>query len=252
MSPFVAALAHAGSRLSDLVFSEAALTEDLLLVEAGDGGVPSALGIFEGLLRGHGVVLNGDVRVGAKLFAHPAPAGVMAQVDFAVSHPALAKTLVESFAGHGVTWREAVGGAVNKFERGALHPIVEGLFRAAPDQVQRERYEHPDGGFEFVLGAQLNMFTDRPVPGAGPLLDRLLEALRSEPLIRKVHGLRFFIAYLDGRLQTNEVLLDGERWVGGEAVVAGSRAPLAEGRVAVRLFGLLVPVSDQDSRSVGP
>ncbi|TDD80737.1 hypothetical protein E1293_20050 [Actinomadura darangshiensis] len=39
----------------------------------------------------------------------------------------------------------------------------------------------------------------------------------------------------------NEVLLDGEAWPGGEAVVAASPPPLPDGRVAVRLFGLLVP-----------
>jgi hypothetical protein len=48
-------------------------------------------------------------------------------------------------------------------------------------------------------------------------------------------------AYRDGQLQTNEVLLDGEQWPGGESVVANSEAPLPEGTVAVRIFGLLVP-----------
>ncbi|GGV02211.1 hypothetical protein GCM10010182_19790 [Actinomadura cremea] len=237
---------QAGSRLSDLMPGESTLAEDLEPVEPGDGGVPSPRAAFEGLLRGHHVSLDGATRVDATLFVHPAPAGVvLAQVDFAVSHPALAASrLVESFAGHGATWREAIGGAVRMFERGAVHPIVDGLLRpgAAPDQVVRERYEHPAGPFELVLGAQLNLFADRPVPPAGPLLDRLLEALRSEPLTRKVHGLRLFAAHHDGRLETNEVLLDGEPWPGGQAVVAGGPAPLPDGRVAVRLFGLLVPV----------
>ena len=85
------------------------------------------------------------------------------------------------------------------------------------------------------------MFTDPPVPPAGPLLDQLLQALRAEPLTRKVHWLRLFIAYNDGQLQANEVLLDSEQWPGGEAVVADSQAPVSEERVAVRIFGLLVP-----------
>jgi hypothetical protein len=236
---------HAGSAMSDLVIGDTALGADLGPVLSGDGGVPSPRAAFEGLLRGHHVPLGGETKFDAKLFVHPAPAGVvMAQVDFAVSHPALATSrLVESFAGHGATWREAIGGAVHKFERGALHPIVEGLLRpgAAPDQVERERYEHAGGAFELILGAQLNLFADRPVPSAGPLLDLLLDALRSEPLTRKVHGLRLFLAHHDGRLQTNEVLLDGERWPRGEAVAAGSPAPLPDGSVAVRIFGLLVP-----------
>ncbi|MFG2091499.1 DUF6348 family protein [Spirillospora sp. NPDC048824] len=235
----------AGSELSDLELGETALARDLEPVEPGDGGVPSPRAVFEGLLRGHHVLLDGEAKADAKLFVHPAPAGmVMAQVDFAVSHPALATPwLVESFAGHGTTWREAIGGALRKFERGSLHPIVDGLLRpgAASDQVVRERYEHPGGAFELVLGAQLTMFTDRAVPSAGPLLDRLLDELRSVPLTRRVHGLRLFTAYHDGRLQTNEVLLDGEPWPGGEAVVADSPAPLPHGRVAVRLFSLLVP-----------
>ncbi|MFI7130852.1 DUF6348 family protein [Nonomuraea sp. NPDC050153] len=239
---------HAGSQLSDLMLSETTLVKDLEPVEPGDGGIPSPRAAFEDFLRGHGVPLNGETKVGAELFVHPAPAGVvMAQVDFAVSHPALARPwLVESFAGHGTTWREAIGQAMDKFRLGALHPIVDGLLRpgAAPDQVERMRYEHPSGTFELVLGAQINLFTDRSVPSVGPLLDRLLEVLRAEPLTRKVHGLRLFIAYHDGRLQTNEVLLDSERWPGGEAVVADSQAPLPHGKLAVRSFGLLMPVDN--------
>jgi Family of unknown function (DUF6348) len=239
---------HAGSELPDLLLGDTALAKDLEPVEQGDGGVPSPRAVFEDFLREHGVLLGGETKVDAKLFVHPAPAGVvMAQVDFAVSHPALARPwLVESFAGQGTTWRDAIGEAVSKFRLGALHPIVDGLLRpgTAPDQVEREPYEHPGGAFELVLGAQINLFADQPVPPAGPLLDRLLQALRTEPLTRKVHGLRLFVAYHDGRLQTNEVLLDGDQWPGGEAVVSHGQAPLPTGRVAVRIFGLLVPVDD--------
>jgi len=82
------------------------------------------------------------------------------------------------------------------------------------------------------------------VLSAAPLLHQLLEALCAQHLPREVHGLRLFIAHRDGRLQTNEVLLDSETWPAGEAVVAGSQAPLPDGMVAVRIFGLLVPVDD--------
>ncbi|MFC9251826.1 DUF6348 family protein [Amycolatopsis thailandensis] len=236
---------NAGSQLADLELSEPRLLKDLEPAVEGDGGVPSPRAVFEGFLREHGISLDDGTKVDASLVVHPAPAGmVMAQVDFAVSHPALAKPwLVESFAGHGTTWREAIGRAVNMFSLGALHPIIDGLLLpgAASGQVERERYEHPDGEFELVLGAQINLFAET-VPPVAPLLDRLLEALRAEKLGRKVHGLRLFAAHHDGELLNNEVLLDSEPWSGGEAVVADSPAPLPEGRVAVRVFGLLVPV----------
>lgn len=235
---------HDGAKLPDLVLSEPVLARDLTPVEDGDGGVPSPQAVFEGFLRDHGVQLGADAKVDTDLVVHPAPEGmVMAQVDFAVSHPALARPwLVESFAGHGTTWREAIGRAVTMFTTGALHPIIDGLLRpgAAPDHVERERYEHPDSAFDLVLGAQLNLFAE--APPVGPLLDRLLTALRKEPLSRDVHGLRLFVAHDDGQLVNNEVLLDSEPWPGGEAVVAESQAPVAGGRVAVRVFGLLVPV----------
>ncbi|MFI0424100.1 DUF6348 family protein [Spongiactinospora sp. 9N601] len=236
---------HAGSQLSDLVLGESTLAKDLSPAGDGDGGVPSPRAVFLELLRAHGVPLDGETQAGAELCVHPAPDGLaMAQVDFAVSHPALARPwLVESFAGHGTTWREAIGRATRMFERGALHPIVEGLLRpgAAPDQVERQRYEHPGGPFEVVLGPQINLFTDRPVPSAAPVLDRLLDALRAEPLSRQVHGLRLFTAHHDGHLQTNEVLLDNDPWPTGESVTAHAESPLPDGNVAVRLFALLVP-----------
>src|SRR5437868_4979096 len=108
---------YAGEVLADLQFGEIRLVEDLEPVGRGDGGVPSPRAVFEAALREHGVPLDGETTIDAKVFVHPAPAGVvMAQVDFAISHPALAKPwLVESFAGSGATWREAIGEAVKKF-----------------------------------------------------------------------------------------------------------------------------------------
>ncbi|MER7860296.1 DUF6348 family protein [Amycolatopsis japonica] len=236
---------NAGSQLADLELGEPVLFKDLEPVVEGDGGVPSPQAVFEAFLREHGVLLGDDTRVDTKLIVHPAPEGmVMAQVDFAVSHPALAEPwLVESFAGHGTTWREAIGRAVDGFRHGALHPIVDGLLSpgAAADQVDRERYDHPDGAFELVLGAQITLFAEN-VPSVEPLLDRLLEALRAEKLSRKVHGLRLFVAHNEGALLNNEVLLDSRPWSGGEAVVADHPALVAEGRIATRVFGLLVPI----------
>ena len=236
---------NGGATLEHLQLGETALVEDLDPVEPGDGGVPSPRLVFEGMLRGHGVELDAETTVDAEVYVRPTQPGfVMAQIDFSVVQPTLAGSrLVESFAGVGATWREAIGQAVGKFERASLHPIIEACLRpgAAADQVQRERYEHPDGVFDLILGPQLNMFADQPVPHAAPLFERLLDLLRKQPLSREVHALRLFMSFRDGQSQSPEVLLDSDTWPAGETALADVQAPLPEGMVAIRLFGLLVP-----------
>ncbi|GAA4547953.1 DUF6348 family protein [Amycolatopsis samaneae] len=237
---------NAGSKLADLRLGPPTLAEDLTPAKPGDGGVPSPRAAFAELLREHGV--GDETAADATVHVHPAPPGVvLAQVDFTVTHPALARSpLIESVAGHGPTWRDAIGRALNLFAHGSLHPIVDGLLRpgSAADQVSRTRYEHPGGAFDLVLGPRITFFTEQEVPGTQHLLDRLLETLRAEPLTRRTHALRLFTAHHDGQLQTNEVLLDNEPWAAGEALVATFPAPLSE-RVAVRVFGLLVPTTDE-------
>jgi hypothetical protein len=248
---------HAGAQMTDLVIKPVRFPDPLPPVEDGDGGVPSPAAIFAAFLRGHGLPVEGPeagrLRVGeasfsARLIAHPSPMeGVlMAQVDVAVDHPEMAEPwMVESCAGVGPTWREAIHQAMLMFERGVVHPIVEALLSrgAAPGQVSWERYDHPSGAFDLCLGAQLTLFTADPVPSAEPLLDRLLTELREVPLSHAVHALRVFTCHRDGELITNELLLDGEPWEPGARVVATTPPPLPAGMVGQRLFGLLVPAS---------
>jgi hypothetical protein len=241
---------NAGSRLDDLVLTATALTSPLPPPEPGDGGVTSPRAAFEAFLAGHGFAVQdgrvGEMQVDARVFPHPRrhPGYVTAQVDFAVRHPALAREwLLESFASAGATWRDALAASVTKFERASLHPLIAALLdrTAGRDQVSWETYEHPGGVFDLCLGAQLTLYAPEAAPPSGPLFDRLLLALRDVPLNRAVHWLRTFTCHDDGDLTTNEVLLDGQPWAGGEAVVAAAAPPVPSGMVCVRLFGLLVP-----------
>ncbi len=238
-------LLNRGSQLKNIVLVETALVTDLEPPRRGDGGVPSPLAAFDAALRDHGVRLGRKTKIDASLIVELSPSGVVGtQVDFAVSHPALAVPwLKQSFSGHGATYREAVGQAVHKFELGALHTFIEGLLSpgSAADQVERERYEHPGGAFELVSSTQLVLPTGQPVPEAGPPVDQLLEALRAEPLTPEVHGLGVYLRYQDGRPRIAEVLLDNQPWPAGEAVAAAAPAPLPDGEVTMRAFGLLVP-----------
>jgi hypothetical protein len=241
---------HKGSRLEDLVCGPPVLGEPLPPPEPGDGGVPSPRAMLLALLAGHGFVPGGP-RMGtavadARVFPMPTgPGRVMVQVDFELRHPAAATgRVLESFAWFGTTWREAIGNCVRRFEQGSLHPMIAGLLDrdAGGDQVGWERYEHPSRVFDLCLGPQLTYFSREPAPPAGPLLDELLAALRAQPLDDTVHALRVFTSYQDGVPTTNEVLLDGEPWAGGEAVVAAAQVSPGT-QVGRRFFGLLVPAS---------
>jgi Family of unknown function (DUF6348) len=258
-------LLHEGSQLADLMFTADRLVTPLPPLPPlgqgdddadGDGGVPSPRAAFAKALSEHGFQVAQDagglhvgrMRFDARLFPHPSPQLALAQVDFEVRHPALAKDrLVESVAAVGQTWNEAVGRATGMFARGSLHPITNTLLGRshADGQVEWERYEHPGGPFDLCLGPQLNLFSPEPAPPVGPLLDALLDKLRQEPLSPAVHWIRLFLNYQDGRLACNEVLLDNDTWEAGQDTVAAANLDAGNdagnGFRGIRIFGMLTP-----------
>ncbi|AEV86451.1 hypothetical protein ACWT_5434 [Actinoplanes sp. SE50] len=251
----VAAVSQAvqgGAELTKLRLGPIALEDALLPVGSGSGGVPSPASVFAHWMTAYGVPIGDDLRLGeaefrATLAAHPRPAPelVVAQVNFAVNHPALARPwMVESCVGVAPTWKEAIFQTLAMFERAVAYPMIAALLDrgAAGDNVHVERFSHPAGEFDLLLGAQVDLFATDPVPSAEAVLDELLAALRDVPLSRAVHALRFFTAYQDGRMLTNEVFLDGEPWEAGSKVTAAAPAPLPTGPVGVRVFAFLVPV----------
>ncbi|BCY12842.1 DUF6348 family protein [Actinoplanes sp. L3-i22] len=251
----VAAVSQAlqsGAELAKLRLGPVALDEPLPPVGTGSGGVPSPASVFAHWMAAYGVTIGDDLRLGdaefqATLAAHPRPTPelVVAQVNFAVNHPALARPwMVESCVGVAPTWKEAIFQTLAMFERAVAYPMIAALLdrSAAGENVHVERYSHPAGEFELLLGAQVDLFATEPVPSAEPLFDRLLAQLKDVPLSRAVHALRFFTAHQDGQMLTNEVFLDGEPWETGMKVSAAAPAPLPTGPVGVRVFAFLVPV----------
>jgi hypothetical protein len=244
---------HGGSRLEDLVLNPTAVPE---LPSApgtgtgrdgeGDGGLPSPTAAFARLLRGHGFAVDGDrageLQFEARVFPHHRTDEVMTQVDFLVRHPRLAPdVLIESFAGWGPTWREALNLGVARFERGSVHPIIAALLDRAEggDQVSWLPYEHPDGSFEVCLGGAQTMFAHQA--STMPALRPVLDALRTVPLSRRVHGVRLFLSYRDGAIDVNEVILDNELCPAGQEAAAAVEPDITEDYVTTRVFGLIVP-----------
>jgi len=238
---------NAGSKIEDLVYSPVTLTSPLIPTSPGDGGVPSPRAIFIEFLAAHGYAVAPPLSVDARVFARVNPTSVTVQIDFAVSHPALAvPRLLESFGSIATTWRDAIGQNVGKFERSSLHPLIAGLLdrSSCADQVTWERLEHPSGAFDLCIGGQLVLYASEPVPDIAPLLDAIKSALAGVPLSRAVHALRMYVCWSEGKMVANEVLVDNEPWAAGAELVAAHAWPRADGLWGSRLFFLAVPAPD--------
>jgi hypothetical protein len=241
----------AGASREGLALGPVALPGTLPEPADGDGGTPSALAAFEGLLAAQGFPVAGgrvgETEVAARVIPLPRPAQhlVMAQVVFAVRHPGLATgSLVESFAGAGATWRDAIAEGVAKFERSVLHPLVAGLLdRTASDGLVRwETWQHPGGAFDVCLGQQLVMVDGAAqVPSLGGVLDSLRTALAGVSLTRAIHALRILVSYDQGAVVAHGAVLDGAAWPGGQAATATAPDPGTTGPMEVQQYALLKP-----------
>jgi hypothetical protein len=235
---------RAGSNVEDMVFSPLALARPLAPAGTGHGGVPSPRAAFADLLAAHGFAVEAPLSIDARVFPRLQERSVGVQVDFAIAHPSLAvPILLESFAGWGPTWRDAIGQSLEKFEYSSLHPLIAGLLDrgACHDQVQWERLEHPGGPFGVVFSGQLVLYAREPVPNLGPLVDSIKKALREVTLSRAVHALRVYVCWNKDEMVSREALLDNEPWAAGEEIVAGYAWPPAQGMWGSRLFLVLVP-----------
>jgi hypothetical protein len=243
--------------LGELLFSAPTMTQALPAIEHdphGDGGVPSPALAFRRYLEGHGHAVRedggdlfaGTLRFAARVFPRPAGTWPQVQVDFFVAHPALAAPyLLESFAGFGESWGDALRQTILKFERGSLHVLIAGLLDrgSCADQVEWEPLG--EAPFELCLGGALQTFGPGKAPRLAGLIDALKGALAAAALAAKTHGLRVFLAHDGTRLTVVEVLLDNELWPPGvqlaEAMDWSAAAGDPEGGWGVRWFAMVVP-----------
>jgi hypothetical protein len=65
-------------------------------------------------------------------------------------------------------------------------------------------------------------------------------------------GLRLFLSYRDGVLDTNDVLVDNETCVPGEGAAAATAFDISQGFVTTRVFGLIVPTARGPASRASP
>ncbi len=260
VNQFLAQHPERADALGELAFSPPTLVQALVARPEGSdasGGVTSPALAFRQFLEGHGhpvtsdehgVLHTGELAFGALVYPRDG-AGPRVQVDFYVRHPKLATPrLLESFAGFGATWADALKQTIQKFERGSLHVLIAGLLdpTSCADQVEWEPLGDTAGAHELCLGGQLQVFGPGKPPLLGPFIEELKRALVANPpwpeaAPGKAHGLRVFAAHDGTELTGYEVLVDGDSWEAGQALLEARDWRTGDEMWGVRWFGLIVP-----------
>ncbi len=223
----------------DFVLSVGALPEP-----DGSTQLPGAGEAFRAFLEAHGLGAA-SARSGARVFPVVSADRFRVQVDFTFADERLPKgLLIESFAGLGATWAVAIDEAIHKFERGVFHPIAAALVdrHAGGDQVNWETWADAEGPREVCLGLLLLLYNPVRVD-VSPVLDGLRSCLHALPRDERAHTFRLFTARDGARVIANEVLLDGETWPEGLAVLERHPWPEASPVWGARLFGVVLPPS---------
>lgn len=167
------------------------------------------------------------------------------QVDFAIESPRLpGLDFLDSFAGVGDTTENAEMNAFSKFLQGSFHVIVEALtaHTCGHDQVEWEDWT-VNGHKRRVCSGPLLMIASRPgsrIDGFQDFFPRL-NRLFDETMPAGPHWMRVFLGSLEGRHTGSEVLVDGEVWPAGQALLDGHGFTLPPGYASLRHLLIVLP-----------
>lgn len=167
------------------------------------------------------------------------------QVDFAVQSPRMLDIpFLDSFAGLGPSPDDALRNAYGKFLQGSFHVIAESLTSHACDaeQVEWEKWSGRGHSWRVCSGPLLLLAT-----GAGGRIEDFapfyLQIAREFAVAMPAgpHWMRMFLGALDGRRMGSEVLVDGEAWPAGQALMDGHAWRYPAGYASFRHLLIALP-----------
>lgn len=145
------------------------------------------------------------------------------QVDFAIESPRLSGIpFLDSFAGVGDTSENAEKNAFSKFLQGSFHVLAEALTTHSCDHDQVEWEDWSGAGHSWrVCTGPLLIIASR----AGSRIEGFQEffppltQLFTGSMTPGPHWMRVFMGAVDGKQMGSEVLVDGELWPVGQALL---------------------------------
>jgi hypothetical protein len=218
------------------------------------------LAALTALFKGHGIPTErdgarlraGDLAIEPRIFQRGnANDTEQVQVDFAIDSPRLAGVpFLDSIAGVGATQDLAVSNAIGKFTQGSFHVIAAALADHADtaEPVEIERWENGRGAaWRVFVGPLFLQATQHGARVAGceqffPALEqRFAESMDAGP-----HWMRVFLGALDGKVMGREVLVDGQHWPAGQALLDAHPFGHPAGYASFR--NLIIALPDGDRR----
>ena len=181
------------------------------------------------------------------LYQHPSHPGVtMLQLDALVMF-ADGRTLVESCAGWGADFDEALGTSLQNFSRYSLHPLLSAFFRHdGCNQVEVETWRIGDTDWTAHIGGLTSVdfgSTGKDPTGLVPakLFPTIETLLKQQDFAQVPHWLRVYRWTAPQGTTNVEVLLDNEHWTEAEQAVAQLDWKPHTDAWQTRLFMALVP-----------
>ncbi len=167
------------------------------------------------------------------------------QVDFAIDSPRLPGiAFLDSFSGVGDTPENAEINGFSKFLQGSFHVIAEALTThdCGQDHVEWEDWQGSGHSWRVCTGPLL-MIASRAgsrIEGFAEFFPRLNE-LFNETMTAGPHWMRVFLGALDGEHRGSEVLVDGEVWPAGQALLDAHVFACPPGYASLRHLLIALP-----------
>ena len=151
----------------------------------------------------------------------------------------MGRALIESFAGIGATWEEALADAWRNFIDNSFHVILTAFFTDQHDaQITRETWNIDGEDRPIIIGNIGLRSGDAAVSNSLSMdwLTTLEEKIKEQPLAEGSHWIRVFYAQMNNEALSCEVLLDNETWIDLQDEMADFAWPAHAAFYSVRLF----------------
>ncbi len=192
-----------------------------------------------------------DVAMQALVF--PSSDERIIQLDVCVKSPSLLseRVIIESFAGVGDTYGDAVRNAFEKFCMASLHVLLSVFVdqNYGEDQVDWAQWKNGKYVWNVCLGPLLQ-WVNRPPEQNPALIDEspihLLQDAFLKEATYQVHWLRYYYGFLNGKQNGRDVLLDNQSWQPGEFILDRWPWPALTGYYSFRHFLIALPVQSRN------